>query len=1294
MALKKLRSGKNQENDWSNPQVLGAYLFECIENLENMGMYATVEESPGSLTCMDYLLETMSAHGNKRVMRPVFVEVNKNSYNGNNGELRSRLQLGLYDFPHYPRSTGSIISTDSIIMNFGDAIAEFYIKNSHANPVASHCSVSIDDPDAGWITSPVNCLTKIIEMDKNNTYNIDYNPDLYKYFATDPFLDIINSGARCGVFDATTYNGVDMYDKTSCLEVVMNREVNRAQWGSFALPLGGFGYNIDKYNMSLDCIADEGKWQKKTIPCIQKLVQAAPFAPSKYGNYIKSFDRAGTYAEKIFRALLSKKYKFEKTHADDLPESTLIDYIVNDGENLWNIDISTVGELCVSHDGATPISCFAKMLMNLRDNETYYDYDKSQLILHSMEARDPTRVSKAILYDTCYDGDEPTPCLSTLIDIVSKQQQLKGIFLRIMDESPLTDFICSEKHTTGNGVTFRTMNCLDKVIGSSTNQMMELIKGSELLLDRYDCTDWNGDAITCIDKLFQRHEMWVHNLFRAREISKLNNYFTGGEGKEKAIKDTDELDVISKRFNLDEDPGYRVMASEYDPGNSKVHSPSKTFGEFKHVLESQLEDYKIQFPGNNPPLRPTAEGVRYTQELIRSITSDKSSKEIQIVPKLYKMVDVYSQMFYGGLELDYNRIGIKSMIGSGRPSPLTLNMFECRDVDSGKTISCIQKQIDFVNWLALHNFSVDAYVDPVMTYKDLFKPDMCTQLDTGQKMTCMEYAYNRLNKYWDDASYISLISRKDFNKIADVKIDTPKGKMNVLDAVCNQSSLRGIAYYLHETKTAATVTNGNPSFDGTALSIYGQRCACADKKTPLDRRICMDTECFNTYVSKNHWSNKYIGAGLSKGTKGMLFQEGKVRDAMFPQIYHDSQDYFNLGGVYEITYKPSEYRITSTERFNYDDAVLGILFPAIKRVEGMKLARFGDKKNVKIEDITLLSPNPDHEDYVIQVVFTEIGTGDPGEEKGWIEHYLASTIFLRGGLLNRDDIRMKAIRYKNESDTVEKIMTRGAGASTSTSKIKLIISNRPADFMRASTCQDWSSCMNIENGMYNSALPFYMSTGGYVAYLASDELAPNWYARSLMIPAMRYKRGDKHESGDDDDDPNNTFRVNSVYGISMYKPLLKDAIQIILRDNGYNEPNSFVTGGDSEEFILNETNIKKIKNDIWMNNRKEAYRNCLEKILKGESVNLPNANVATTPEDCEKLTKTLKHGGFRMEDIYAKGLISDRFFRRFEVMSEWDTSYLDAKSIPEEIKSYDLDYSKDKVSIQYLNPITVPTEET
>jgi hypothetical protein len=441
----------------------------------------------------------------------------------------------------------------------------------------------------------------------------------------------------------------------------------------------------------------------------------------------------------------------------------------------------------------------------------------------------------------------------------------------------------------------------------------------------------------------------------------------------------------------------------------------------------------------------------------------------------------------------------------------------------------------------------------------------------------------------------------------------------------------------------------------------------------------MDTVCFDTYVDgDNEWTDYYIRDG--------------VKEAMYPQIYHDSQDYFGLGGVYDITYKPSTYRITNTERFDYDTAVRDVLFPAIKRVRGTKLARFGDKKNVKIEEIWLLSPDADHEDYVIRVAFSEMGTGEPGEELGWIEHYTTSSIFLRGGLLNRDDIRTRAIRYKDENDTVEKILTRGSGISTSTSNIKLVISNRPADIMRASTCQDWSSCMNLRDGQYNGVLPFIMGTGGYIAYLASDEFSPNWYARSLMIPAMRYKRGDKKGGDNYDEDPNNTFRVNSVYGISMYKPLLRDALQILLRDHEYNEPGSFVTGGDAEEFILSNRNIKLIKEDVWMNNRKEAYRNCLERVLKGEEVKLPKAPVAMTEVGCEELLKTLNKGGFRLEDIYVKGLISKRSFNRFESMLKWNTSYLDNATLPYAINDSVITDLKDKVSIQYLNPITVPTE--
>ena len=288
---------------------------------------------------------------------------------------------------------------------------------------------------------------------------------------------------------------------------------------------------------------------------------------------------------------------------------------------------------------------------------------------------------------------------------------------------------------------------------------------------------------------------------------------------------------------------------------------------------------------------------------------------------------------------------------------------------------------------------------------------------------------------------------------------------------------------------------------------------------------------------------------------------------------------------------------------------------------------------------------------------------------------------------------MKAIRYKNENDIVEKILTRGSGKSDSTSSIKLIISNRPADYMRASTCQDWSSCMNLEDGAYNFALPFFMGTGGYVAYLASDEFAPNWYSRSIMMPVMRYKRGDKRDGDHDNEDPNNTFRVNGVYGLSMYKPLLNDAIQVVLRDHGYNAPGSYITRGDSDGFIAGDRNIKLIKEDMWMNNRKEAYRNCLERVAKGAPVSLPKDIVATTAGECEMLLKTMQRGGVRIDAIHDKGLISERSFRRFKTIPKWDTSYLDSAYTPYEIPDSRIDEIKDKISVIYLKPITIPSEE-
>ena len=44
--------------------------------------------------------------------------------------------------------------------------------------------------------------------------------------------------------------------------------------------------------------------------------------------------------------------------------------------------------------------------------------------------------------------------------------------------------------------------------------------------------------------------------------------------------------------------------------------------------------------------------------------------------------------------------------------------------------------------------------------------------------------------------------------------------------------------------------------------------------------------------------------------------------------------------------------------------------------------------------------------------------------------------------------------------------------------------------------------MNIPGGAYNGAMFSHMALGGYLAYIASDELSPNWLGRLAVDPGM------------------------------------------------------------------------------------------------------------------------------------------------------------------------------------------------
>jgi len=118
-------------------------------------------------------------------------------------------------------------------------------------------------------------------------------------------------------------------------------------------------------------------------------------------------------------------------------------------------------------------------------------------------------------------------------------------------------------------------------------------------------------------------------------------------------------------------------------------------------------------------------------------------------------------------------------------------------------------------------------------------------------------------------------------------------------------------------------------------------------------------------------------------------------------------------------------------------------------------------------------------------------------------------------------------------------------------RLKLIISRRPADMFRASTCQHWSSCLDLREGCNRYTIGNYIPYV-YIAYLATDELAPTWLARMWLIPGY--------------DVTARCVKQQPTYGLPQYTGLLNDAVNTVLYEHNVNHDckgspsNPWVTG--------------------------------------------------------------------------------------------------------------------------------------
>lgn len=120
-------------------------------------------------------------------------------------------------------------------------------------------------------------------------------------------------------------------------------------------------------------------------------------------------------------------------------------------------------------------------------------------------------------------------------------------------------------------------------------------------------------------------------------------------------------------------------------------------------------------------------------------------------------------------------------------------------------------------------------------------------------------------------------------------------------------------------------------------------------------------------------------------------------------------------------------------------------------------------------------------------------------------------------------------------DDLHKVVTQKPSKTAQT--LKVVISNRPYDLLRASSCQPWSSCFNLRSGGHNDTIRTYIEYGAYIAYIVDDEWAPTWYARLYLVPA---------------NEDRTCLMIQKPYGLPEYQRILQDAVKVLLYDNGCN----------------------------------------------------------------------------------------------------------------------------------------------
>lgn len=519
----------------------------------------------------------------------------------------------------------------------------------------------------------------------------------------------------------------------------------------------------------------------------------------------------------------------------------------------------------------------------------------------------------------------------------------------------------------------------------------------------------------------------------------------------------------------------------------------------------------------------------------------------------------------------------------------TITGKECFD-ESGNRISCIQRLFDiFGNKDAsvqlMKHYLISKFTDTYPLDRYDFRVHDGQQMQPVPNAWYILHAAKKLPKAKRCDAISSVLSQVMLNPDFVQKIESAVPGSKILASLSDCIDLREMYRTVDSSERAtrrranANTTNGQVSMSGEALTLATK--SMCDQADPKTRRICADTLCWQMAdVKKPHGDDdkrKWIGDdvwGMTNqddplGICGVytVATPANVKDtamasyqALIAKVNERLRSVMHNKLVSGVCVSPVMLQVMPImpEQWGYD-------MPTI-RVVLQTTAKRDDRNNPynRLDPYREWASCADEDGIVAHMMVTyEDLAGMP--LPSYVNHMDAeSTRIVNGVTIDRAyvcrllqrliDDEDQQIRATTVSDDAKRgripkslkqmIVTAVTSRPSMETDLKMVISRRPYDFMRASTCQEWSSCFNLDDGGFAYTTKMYLDSGAYIVYLAPDEFSTTWLCRVWILTS----------SPNEDGAPVPCVSVQPVYGLTEYQSLVQAAIDMVLAQHGVNRP--------------------------------------------------------------------------------------------------------------------------------------------